>query len=131
VASSREVLLKRFRDKIDQGLPIIGGAGISAKFEEAGGIDLIVIYKSGRFRMAGHASLAGLMPFGDANQIVLDMANEVLPVVKRTPVLAGVCGVDPMPLDLPLSVADQGDGLCRRTELPDRGAHRRHLPRQP
>jgi predicted TIM-barrel enzyme len=81
------------------GLPIIGGGagtGISAKFEEAGGIDLIVIYNSGRFRMAGHGSLAGLMPFGDANAIVLEMASEVLPVVKRTPVLAGVCGTDPM-----------------------------------
>jgi predicted TIM-barrel enzyme len=101
VVESREVLLKRFREKIRQGLPIIGGGagtGISAKFEEAGGIDLIVIYNSGRFRMAGHGSLAGLMPFGDANQIVLDMANEVLPVVKHTPVLAGVCGVDPMRL---------------------------------
>jgi predicted TIM-barrel enzyme len=101
VVQSREALLKRFRDKINRGLPIIGGGagtGISAKFEEAGGIDLIVIYNSGRFRMAGHGSLAGLMPFGDANQIVLDMAGEVLPVVKRTPVLAGVCGTDPMRL---------------------------------
>ena len=72
--------------------------GISAKWEEAGGIDLIVIYNSGRFRMAGHGSLAGLMPFGDANAIVLEMAEEVLPVVKKTPVLAGVCGTDPMRL---------------------------------
>lgn len=96
---SRVAILARFRDKIAQGLPIIGGGagtGISAKFEEAGGIDLIVIYNSGRFRMAGHGSLAGLMPFGDANAIVLEMANEVLPVVRRTPVLAGVCGTDPM-----------------------------------
>jgi predicted TIM-barrel enzyme len=87
------------RDKIAQGRPIIGGGagtGISAKFEEAGGIDLIVIYNSGRFRMAGHGSLAGLMPFGDANAIVLEMADEVLPVIKQTPVLAGVCGTDPM-----------------------------------
>ncbi len=98
---SRSQILERFTDKIKQGLPIIGGGagtGISAKFEEAGGIDLIVIYNSGRFRMAGHGSLAGLMPFGDANAIVLDMANEVLPVVKKTPVLAGVCGTDPMRL---------------------------------
>lgn len=94
-------IVKGFREKIANGLPIIGGGagtGISAKWEEAGGIDLIVIYNSGRFRMAGHGSLAGLMPYGDANQIVLDMANEVLPVVKKTPVLAGVCGTDPMRL---------------------------------
>ncbi len=96
---TRSGILARFRRKIAAGQPIIGGGagtGISAKFEEAGGIDLIVIYNSGRFRMAGHGSLAGLMPFGDANAIVLDMAAEVLPVVKRTPVLAGVCGTDPM-----------------------------------
>ena len=98
---SRQSILKRFREKIARGEPIIGGGagtGISAKCEEAGGIDLIVIYNSGRFRMAGHGSLAGLMPFGDANAIVLEMAREVLPVVKKTPVLAGVCGTDPMRL---------------------------------
>ncbi len=96
---SRTTILQRFRDKIAAGKPIIGGGagtGISAKFEEAGGIDLIVIYNSGRFRMAGHGSLAGLMPFGDANAIVMEMAAEVLPVVRKTPVLAGVCGTDPM-----------------------------------
>jgi len=96
---SRVEIIERFRQKIARGLPIIGGGagtGISAKFEEAGGIDLIVIYNSGRFRMAGHGSLAGLMPYGDANAIVMEMAAEVLPVVKRTPVLAGVCGTDPM-----------------------------------
>lgn len=96
---TRTQTLQRFRAKIAEGKPIIGGGagtGISAKFEEAGGIDLIVIYNSGRFRMAGHGSLAGLMPYGDANAIVMEMANEVLPVVKRTPVLAGVCGTDPM-----------------------------------
>ncbi len=96
---TRRDILTRLRDKIGRGLPIIGGGagtGISAKFEEAGGIDLIVIYNSGRFRMAGHGSLAGLMPFGDANAIVLEMAAEVLPVVRQTPVLAGVCGTDPM-----------------------------------
>ncbi len=96
---SRETVLTRFRQKIAEGRPIIGGGagtGISAKFEEAGGIDLIVIYNSGRFRMAGHGSLAGLMPFGDANAIVMEMAAEVLPVVRETPVLAGVCGTDPM-----------------------------------
>lgn len=96
---TRTQILDRFRQKIAEGKPIIGGGagtGISAKFEEAGGIDLIVIYNSGRFRMAGHGSLAGLMPYGDANAIVVDMAREVLPVVKKTPVLAGVCGTDPM-----------------------------------
>jgi predicted TIM-barrel enzyme len=99
MAETRSETLKRFRAKIAQGLPLIGGGagtGISAKWEEAGGIDLIVIYNSGRFRMAGHGSLAGLMPYGDANAIVMEMANEVLPVVKKTPVLAGVCGTDPM-----------------------------------
>lgn len=98
---TRTEILARFRQKIDQGLPIIGGGagtGISAKFEEAGGIDLIVIYNSGRFRMAGHGSLAGLLPYGDANAIVMEMAAEVLPVVRHTPVLAGVCGTDPMRL---------------------------------
>ncbi len=101
MAESRTEILNRFRQKIAQGKPIIGGGagtGISAKFEEAGGIDLIVIYNSGRFRMAGHGSLAGLLPYGDANAIVMEMAGEVLPVVKRTPVLAGVCGTDPMRL---------------------------------
>ena len=101
MTESRQEILARFRQKIAAGKPIVGGgagAGISAKFEEAGGIDLIVIYNSGRFRMAGHGSLAGLMPFGDANAIVMEMANEVLPVVKKTPVLAGVCGTDPMRL---------------------------------
>lgn len=101
MAETRASVLKRFRGKIARGEPIIGGGagtGLSAKCEEAGGIDLIVIYNSGRFRMAGHGSLAGLMPFGDANAIVLEMANEVLPVVRKTPVLAGVCGTDPMRL---------------------------------
>jgi predicted TIM-barrel enzyme len=101
VAQARADILKRFREKIARGEPIVGGGagtGISAKWEQAGGIDLIVIYNSGRFRMAGHGSLAGLMPYGDANGIVLEMANEVLPVAKETPVLAGVCGTDPMRL---------------------------------
>jgi len=95
---TRSQILERLRKKIDQGIPIIGGGagtGISAKLEEAGGIDLIVIYNSGRFRMAGRGSLAGTMPYGDANAIVMEMANEVIPVVKQTPVLAGVCGTDP------------------------------------
>ena len=95
---TRSQILERLRKKIDQGIPIIGGGagtGISAKLEEVGGIDLIVIYNSGRFRMAGRGSLAGTMPYGDANAIVMEMANEVIPVVKQTPVLAGVCGTDP------------------------------------
>src|SRR6516225_3043068 len=95
---TRDECLKRLRAQVAAGKPIIGGGagtGISAKCEEAGGIDLIVIYNSGRFRMAGHGSLSGMMPYGDANQIVMDMAREVLPVVKNTPVLAGVCGTDP------------------------------------
>ena len=94
----RQDILKRFRAMIRRGEPIIGGGagtGLSAKCEEAGGIDLIVIYNSGRYRMAGRGSLAGLMPYGNANDIVLEMAREVLPVVQRTPVLAGVCGTDP------------------------------------
>jgi len=99
MAEARTDILRRFREKINSNRPIIGGGagtGISAKFEEAGGIDLIVIYNSGRFRMAGHGSLSGLMPYGDANAIVIEMADEVLPVVRKTPVLAGVCGTDPM-----------------------------------
>ena len=94
----RHQLLRRFREKIAQGRPIIGGGagtGLSAKCEEAGGIDLIVIYNSGRYRMAGRGSLAGLLAYGDANQIVVEMAAEVLPVVRHTPVLAGVNGTDP------------------------------------
>ena len=95
---SRDEALRRLRERIDQKIPIVGGGagtGISAKFEEAGGIDLIIIYNSGRFRMAGRGSLAGLMPYGDANGIVIEMAGEVLTVVKDTPVLAGVCASDP------------------------------------
>lgn len=94
----RQEILKKLRAMIRRGEPIIGGGagtGLSAKCEEAGGIDLIVIYNSGRYRMAGRGSLAGLMPYGNANDIVLEMAREVLPAVKRTPVLAGVCGTDP------------------------------------
>jgi predicted TIM-barrel enzyme len=95
---TRTDILSRLRAKVASGKPIIGGGagtGISAKLEEAGGIDLIVIYNSGRFRMGGRGSLAGMMPYGDANAIVMDMAREVLPVVSHTPVLAGVCGTDP------------------------------------
>lgn len=95
---SRDSILERLRDKISRKQPIVGGGagtGISAKCEEAGGIDLIVIYNSGRYRMAGRGSLSGLLPFGNANEIVKDMAKEVLTIVSRTPVIAGVCGVDP------------------------------------
>jgi predicted TIM-barrel enzyme len=100
-APLRKDILRRFRQKIARGEPIIGGGagtGISAKCEEAGGIDLIVIYNSGRYRMAGRGSLAGLMPFGNANQIVREMAHEVLTAVEHTPVLAGVCATDPFML---------------------------------
>jgi predicted TIM-barrel enzyme len=94
----REECLSKLRKTVQDGLPLLGvgaGTGISAKFAEAGGADLIIIYNSGRYRMAGRGSCAGLLPYGDANQIVVDMAEEVLPVVKHTPVLAGVCGTDP------------------------------------
>ncbi len=98
---TRKECLERLKKTIDSGKPIVGtgaGTGISAKCAELGGADLIIIYNSGRYRMAGRGSLAGLMPFGDANQIVVDMAREVLPIVKNTPVLAGVCGTDPFRL---------------------------------
>ena len=97
----REVILSQLRDQVSRGTPIIGagaGTGISAKCAQAGGADLIVIYNSGRFRMAGHGSLSGLMPYGDANQIVVEMAREVLPVARDVPVLAGFCGTDPFRL---------------------------------
>ncbi len=96
--NTRKGILERFRAQIARGEPIIGGGagtGISAKSEEAGGIDLLIVYNSGRYRMAGRGSTAGLMPYGNANQIVKEMAFEILPVVKHTPVLAGVCGTDP------------------------------------
>jgi predicted TIM-barrel enzyme len=101
MAIPRDEILRRLRANVVTGKPIIGcgaGTGISAKFAEAGGADLIIIYNSGRYRMAGRGSLAGLMPYGDANGIVVEMAAEVLPVVKDTPVLAGVCGTDPFRL---------------------------------
>lgn len=98
MAFTRQEILKKFKEMIARREPIIGGGagtGLSAKCEEAGGIDLIVIYNSGRYRMAGRGSLAGLLAYGNANEIVVDMAKEVLPVVKKTPVLAGVNGTDP------------------------------------
>ena len=98
---TRTQILDRLRERVARGEPIVGagaGTGLSAKCVEAGGVDLIVIYNSGRFRMAGRGSLAGLLPYGDANAIVVEMASEVLPVVRKTPVLAGVCGTDPFRL---------------------------------
>ncbi len=98
MAIPRNEILAKLRKSIEAGVPIIGagaGTGLSAKCEEAAGVDLIIIYNSGRFRMAGRGSMAGLMPYGDANAIVMDMAREVLPVIRKTPVLAGVCGTDP------------------------------------
>jgi predicted TIM-barrel enzyme len=95
---TRKQALENIKKEIKAGKPIIGagaGTGISAKFVEKGGVDLIIIYNSGRYRMAGRGSLAGLMPYGDANSVVTDMAREVLTIVKNTPVLAGVCGTDP------------------------------------
>lgn len=105
---SRTDILARLKAKVASGKPIVGGGagtGLSAKLSEAGGIDLLVIYNSGRFRMAGRGSLAGLMPYGDANAIVMEMAQEVLPVAPQTPVLAGVCGTDPFRL-MPLFLRD-------------------------
>ena len=98
---TRDQALARLRAQLAAGNPIIGagaGTGLSAKCAEAGGIDLIIIYNSGRYRMGGRGSLSGMMPYGDANAIVVDMAREVLPVVRETPVLAGVCGTDPFRL---------------------------------
>jgi len=98
---NREEALARLQAQVQEGRPVIGagaGTGLSAKCAEAGGADLIIIYNSGRYRMAGRGSLAGLLPYGDANAIVLEMAGEVLPIVETTPVLAGVCGTDPFRL---------------------------------
>jgi predicted TIM-barrel enzyme len=98
---TRDEALARLRGQVAQGRPIIGvgaGTGLSAKLAEGGGADLIIVYNSGRYRMGGRGSLAGLLPYGDANAIVVDMAREVLPVVKQTPVLAGVCATDPFRL---------------------------------
>src|SRR5579871_1226081 len=97
----RSEALRRLRSQVGAGNPIIGagaGTGLSAKCAEAGGADLIIIYNSGRYRMAGRGSLSGLLPYGDANAIVVEMSHEVLPIVRQTPVLAGVCGTDPFRL---------------------------------
>ena len=123
---NRADALARLRAQVKAGQPIIGagaGTGLSAKCAEAGGGDLIIIYNSGRFRMGGRGSLAGLLPYGDANAIVVDMAREVLPVVRETPVLAGVCGTDPFRLMRGVPGGDPPDRLQRRAELPDSRPH--------
>ncbi|KAL4882453.1 TIM-barrel-protein domain-containing protein [Aspergillus karnatakaensis] len=109
--SSRPEILKNLRDQIANGKPIVGagaGTGLSAKSTESGDADLIIIYNSGRFRMAGRGSLAGLMPYSNANDVVISMASEVLPIVQKTPVLAGVCGTDPF-RDIPRFLAQLKD----------------------
>jgi len=114
---TREEALRRLRAQRANQVPIIGagaGTGISAKFAEQGGVDIIIIYNSGRYRMAGRGSLAGMLPYGDANAVMMEMAGEVLPVVKKTPVLAGVCGTDPfrlMPIFLREVKAKGFDGV--------------------
>ena len=122
---TRAEALARLRAQVEAGKPIIGagaGTGLSAKLAEAGGADLIIIYNSGRYRMGGRGSLAGLLPYGDANAIVVDMAREVLPVVKETPVLAGVCGTDPFRLDAGLPRRAAAHRVQRRAELSRRSA---------
>src|SRR6202045_1981807 len=124
MAHTRQQILKKLRKLISTQQPIIGGGagtGITAKFEEAGGVDLIVIYNSGRYRMAGRGSLAGLLPYGDANAIVIDMAREVLPIVRHTPVLAGVCGTDPFRLMDPFLRELRGMGFAGVQNFPTVG----------
>lgn len=119
---SRQDIINKLKQQVANGEMILGagaGTGISAKSGEAGGVDLIIIYNSGRYRMAGRGSLAGLLPYGDANQIVVDMGAEVLPVVKNTPVLAGVCGTDPFRINGSVPEAIEGTGLRGCAELPD------------
>jgi predicted TIM-barrel enzyme len=121
---TRAQCLERLRAQVSAGKPIIGGGagiGLSARCAEAGGIDLIIIYNSGRFRMAGRGSLSGMMPYGDANQIVLDMAREVLPIVSHTPVLAGVCGTDPFRLMKPFLREIQAAGFSGVQNFPTVG----------
>ncbi|KAI1618236.1 TIM-barrel-protein domain-containing protein [Exophiala viscosa] len=122
--SSRSEVLSHLQELVKNGKPIVGagaGTGLSAKFIEAGGADLIIIYNSGRFRMAGRGSLAGLMPYGDANAVVVDMAREVLPIVNKTGVLAGVCGTDPFRL-MPKFLEQLKDmGFCGVQNFPTVG----------
>ena len=128
---SRAELMERFRAMAARREPIIGGGagtGLSARCEQAGGIDLIVIYNSGRYRMAGRGSLAGILAYGNANEIVVEMGREVLPVAQRTPVLAGVNGTDPFMLRRPFPGPARRHGLLGDPELSDRGPDRRHLP---
>src|SRR2546429_3162724 len=118
---TRADMLERFRSTVATGGALIGagaGTGLSAKCAEAGGADLIIIYNSGRYRMAGRGSLAGLMPYGDANAIVLEMAGEVLPVVGHTPVLAGICGTDPFRLMNRFLRPGDGAGVARGANFP-------------
>jgi predicted TIM-barrel enzyme len=126
----RADIVAKFAEMAERRLPIIGGGagtGLSAKCEEAGGIDLIIIYNSGRYRMAGRGSSSGLMAYGNANAIVKEMALEILPVVKRTPVLAGVNGTDPF-LIMPVFLRELKElGLLGRAELPDDRHHRRQI----
>ena len=120
----RDDILERLRRKVAEGRAIIGGGagtGISAKLEEAGGIDLIVIYNSGRFRMAGRGSLAGMLPYGDANAIVMDMAREVLPIARSTPVLAGVCrttGITSRAMSMTIALASPYGSMPAREPRP-------------
>ena len=129
-AIARADILTKFRDMVARKVPIVGGGagtGLSAKSEEAGGIDLIIIYNSGRYRMAGRGSAAGLLAYGNANEIVKEMAVEVLPVVKNTPVLAGVNGTDPFILMPQFLARAEGDGVLGRAELSDdRPLRRQH-----
>ena len=121
---TRDEALARLRAQVEAGRPIIGsgaGTGLSAKCAEAGGADLIIIYNSGRYRMAGRGSLAGLLPYGDANAIVVEMAGEVLPIVRETPVLAGVCGTDPFRLMPPFLRQLQGLGFSGVQNFPTVG----------
>ncbi len=130
----RKALLARFHEMARRREPIVGGGagtGLSAKCEEAGGIDLIVIYNSGRYRMAGRGSLAGLLAYGNANQIVLEMASEVLPVVQRTPVLAGVNGTDPFLILDDFFRRLRELGFAGVQNFPDGRADRWRLPGEP
>lgn len=122
--SSRTEVLTHLKTQVKNGKPIVGagaGTGLSAKFIEAGGADLIIIYNSGRFRMAGRGSLAGLMPYGDANAVVVDMAREVLPILNETGVLAGVCGTDPFRIMPKFLEQLKGIGFCGVQNFPTVG----------